>query len=152
MAVDNERVAWQDRYLVQQLPTVIDVAGGGDLINGTKVTPVFDTTPSVTTPEISNIGLFGGVDNLAGGIVADTGRFLMKLTDHPHLPAVSGIVDTPLTMGTSARNDLEFQQTISEPGTITLNMQAQVYNLSLFLYSLFQSGYQEEKMADATTN
>ena len=134
----GERVAWRDKYFVQQLPATLDLSIGVDtqIIKGPQITPIFN--PGLITAPL-NIGILG---TGAG----TTGRFKMKLTDHPNIPAVSGVQDVRQTTGTSERNFFEFISTVAEPGSITLNMQMHVYNLSLFLYSLLQSGYTETEI------
>ena len=131
----GERTAWQDKYFIQQLPATLDISDGGNtqILKGPQITPIFN--PGLTTAP-NNIGVLG-----TGA--STTGRFKMKLTDHPSIPTVSGVQDIRQTTGTSERNFFEFIPTVQEPGTVTLNMQMHVYNLSLFLYSLFQNGYTE---------
>lgn len=131
----GERVAWQDKYFIQQLPATLDISDGGNtqIIKGPQITPVFNPALAVAPLNIGILGTGAGT----------TGRFKMKLTDHPSIPVVSAASDVRQTTGTSERNYFEFIQTVAEPGSITLNMQMHVYNLSLFLYSLLQSGFTE---------
>ena len=73
----------------------------------------------------------------------------MPLTDHPHLKPSTGTVENELAVGESTRRSLEYNQTISQPGTVTINMLANAYNSSLFIWLLLQSGCSE---ADAAIN
>lgn len=107
------RTTWEDLYSIEQTASL-------------TAKPTFAATA---------IGMEG--DGSAGG------KFLMPLTDHPHLKPTSATQETELAVGLSQRVALEYNQTIAEPSTVTINMLANSYNLSLFLWLLFQSGAAE---------
>ena len=113
------RVTWQDRYAIEQTASL-------------TAKPTFAA---------SAIGIEG--TGAAGG------KFLMPLTDHPHLKPSSAIQNQEQAIGLAQRHHLEYEPTIAEPSSVTVNMWANAYNVSLFLWLLFQSGCSE---ADATVN
>lgn len=111
----RERTAWQDIYAIQQTSDMIYVGE-------------YDAD--------SDIGIMGD----AG---ASEGRFLMKLTDHPHLQPASSSLEQELATGLSQRRQDDFTPVSSELASVTLNMQAHAWNMSLFLRGLFQDGSRE---------
>ena len=104
------RTTWQDKYLIQQTSSLTEA-------------PDFD--PAV------DIGIEG--TGSANGV------FLVPTTDHPHLNPASAINEQELAVGVSQRHHLEYNTTIAEPNSVTLNMQMNAYNLSLFIWLLFQT-------------
>jgi len=107
------RTTWQDKYAIEQTSSL-------------TATPTFASTA---------IGI--------EGTGSSGGKFLMPLTDHPHLPPASATQENELAVGVSQRHNLEYNQTIAEPSTVTINMLANAYNVSLFLWLLFQTGATE---------
>jgi hypothetical protein len=73
------------------------------------------------------------------GTGAANGVFLVPTTDHPHLNPASAINEQELAVGVSQRHHLEYNTTTAEPNSVTLNMQMNAYNLSLFIWLLFQT-------------
>ena len=105
----STRTMWQDKYAIEQTATLIGK-------------PTFAATA---------IGVEG--TGAAGGV------FLNPTTDHPHLKPSSSINEQELAIGLSQRHHLEYNTTVAEPNSVTLNMQLNAYNLSLFMWLLFQS-------------
>lgn len=113
------RTTWQDLYSIEQTASL-------------TAKPTFAATA---------IGVEG--DGASGG------KFLVPLTSHPHLKPSSTMQDQELAVGVAQRHNLEYNATIAEPSSVTLEMYANAYNLSLFMWLLFQSGCTE---ADSTVN
>ena len=88
-------------------------------------------------------GFTAGSDIGLHGTGAANGIFLLPLTDHPHLKPSTGTVENEMAVGEATRRTLEYNQTISQPGTVTINMLANAYNISLFTYLLLQTGCTE---------
>ena len=103
------RTLWQDIYAIEQTA-------------GLTAKPTFAATA---------IGIEG--TGAAGG------KFIVPLTDHPHLNPSSAINEQELAVGVSQRHHLEYNTTVAEPNSVTLNMQMNAYNLSLFIWLLFQT-------------
>jgi len=104
------RTLWQDKYAIEQTATLI-------------AKPDFDPAGAI------------GIE----GTGAANGVFLNPTTDHPHLNPSSAINEQELAIGLSQRHHLEYNTTTAEPNSVTLNMQMNAYNLSLFIWLLFQS-------------
>ncbi len=111
----RERTVWQDIYAIQQTSEMMDVGE-------------YDAD--------SDIGIMGD----AG---ASEGRFLLKLTDHPHLQPAASSLEQELATGLAQRRQDDFTQVSSELAAVTLNMQAHAWNMSLFMRGLFQDGSRE---------
>ncbi len=112
------RVMWQDNFLIQQTTDRLEEQ------------PVYDKD--------ANIGITGDGS-------ADSGKFMMPLTNHPNLPSPTTITNLELATGRSDAHTVEHVQTASEAPTFTLEMPANAHNLSLFLWSVFQSGASESE-------
>jgi len=104
------RTMWQDKYAIEQTASL-------------TAKPTF---AAATAIGIEGTGAGGGV-------------FLNPTTDHPHLNPSSAINEQELAIGLSQRHHLEYNTTTAEPNSVTLNMQMNAYNLSLFMWLLFQS-------------
>ena len=104
------RTLWQDKYAIQQTVALDEL-------------PDFDPAVDV------------GIE----GTGSANGVFLNPTTDHPHLNPSSAINEQELAIGLSQRHFLEYNTTTAEPNSVTLNMQMNAYNLSLFIWLLFQS-------------
>ncbi len=118
------RVPWMDRFLIQQTT------------NRMEEHPEYDKD--------ANIGI-------TGDTTADSGKFTMPLINHPHLPSPTTINNLELATGRSDGYTVEHIQTASEAPTFTLEMPANAHNLSLFLWSLFQTGASENESSGTIT-
>ena len=104
------RTLWQDKYAIEQTATL-------------TAKPTFNSATGI------------GIE----GTGAANGVFLNPTTDHPHLNPSSAINEQELAIGLSQRHHLEYNTTTAEPNSVTLNMQMNAYNLSLFIWLLFQT-------------
>ena len=104
------RTLWQDKYAIEQTATLV-------------AKPTFAPTTGI------------GIE----GTGAANGVFLNPTTDHPHLNPSSSINEQELAIGLSQRHHLEYNTTVAEPNSVTLNMQFNAYNFSLMIWLLFQS-------------
>ena len=116
----RERVIWQDIYAIEQTA-------------GTLTAPAFTPT--------TKIGIKGD------GATANSGFFLLKLTDHPDIEPPNPSLLQELTTGRSELLNEEFQAVAQEPGSVQLNTQLNAYTLSLFLRGLLQAGSGETTAA-----
>jgi hypothetical protein len=114
------RTLWQDIYAIEQTATL-------------TAKPTFAAATAI------------GIE----GTGAAAGKFIVPLTDHPHLNPSSSINEQELAVGVSQRHHLEYNTTVAEPNSVTLNMQMNAYNLSLFIWLLFQTAAGE---GDGTGN
>ena len=103
------RTLWQDHYSIEQTATL-------------TAKPTFAAATAI------------GIE----GTGSANGVFLNPTTDHPHLNPSSAINEQELAIGLSQRHHLEYNTTTAEPNSVTLNMQMNAYNLSLFIWLLFQ--------------
>jgi len=71
------------------------------------------------------------------------GKFVLYLTNRPHLPVVPVPKETMLSFGRSDRRTDEYDQFATNVPSFTLEGPANAYNLSLFLWLLFQNGASE---------
>ena len=114
------RAPWMDRYAIEQTATL-------------TANPTFASTA---------IGI--------EGTGSDGGVFLAPTTDHPHLKPSTATQENELAVGLSQRHHLEYNQTVAEPNSITLNMLANSYNVSLFMWLLFQEAAGEGTVGSNT--
>lgn len=115
---------WQDLIMIQQT------------VNRLEEQPEYDKD--------ANIGITGDGS-------ADSGKFVMPLSNHPNLPSPTTITNLELATGRSDAHTVEHVQTASEAPTFTLEMPANAHNVSLFLWSLFQSGASESETGGTIT-
>jgi len=108
------RVAWQERYA-----TVLSSLLTSDA-------SFFPTT---------DIGIEGTGSGAA--------KFVMPLTEHPHLNPGASTLETEMATGQAERHQLEYTNVAAEPASVTLTMPANQYTLSYFLGLLFQGGVTE---------
>jgi len=114
------RAPWMDRYAIEQTATL-------------AAKPTFAATA---------IGIEG--TGAAGGV------FLAPTTDHPHLKPSAATQENELAVGLSQRHHLEYNQTVAQPNTVTINMLANAYNVSLFMWLLFQEAAGEGAVGSNT--
>jgi len=80
---------------------------------------------------------------IEGTGTGNTGKFILPITEHAHLNPGASSVEHELTTGQSNRAVIEYNTVASAPPTTTLTMPMTAYNLSLFLWLLFQTGTSE---------
>jgi hypothetical protein len=82
------------------------------------------------------------------GTGSANGIFRLPLTNSPHIVPSSGTIEHATTTGRSEMYSvLDYSQVVGEPGTVTLEMPMNAYNLALFLILLFQDGCSETDAA-----
>lgn len=120
------QVAWQDRYAIALVTSMTDSY------------PDFDTD--------AQIGLEGD------GTTAGSGKFVIPVTEHPHLTPGSSTLEKEMALGLAERHQLEYTTVASDAATVTLTMPANQYNLSFFAGLFFQVGASEAAGATDTTD
>jgi len=73
----------------------------------------------------------------------ETGKFVIPVTEHPHLNPGASTLENEMALGLSERHTLEYSSVAAEPSTVTLTMPASPYSLSFFMGLLFQQGANE---------
>ncbi len=104
------------------------------------------------TESINEHPKFRSTDIGIKGTGSAAGKFIFPITNRPHLPISPQLRENILVTGRADKRTIEFVQDILDPPTFTLEMPANAYNLSLFLWLLFQRGASETTSGSVVTS